>query len=147
MGDHRKKRHPVLTILILLSWFLIFLPSIKLFFVDILSPSFEFRQFEETENDLSTLIQSENALFPDDFILKLSKWESYNTNWRSNWHIYMPYLEASIFELENLDFHRAVRNGFLEIAKQEPKRVKIVSAMGTPEEIHQKIVEFVKDVI
>ncbi len=103
MDDHRKKRHPILTILILLSWFLIFLPSIKLFFVDILSPSFEFRQFEEMENNLSTLIQSENALFPDDFIPKLSKWESYDTNWRSNWHIYIPYLETSIFELENLD--------------------------------------------
>jgi len=51
------------------------------------------------------------------------------------------------FELENLDFHRAVRNGFLEIAKNEPERVKIVSAMGTPEEIHRKIMEFVKDVI
>ena len=51
------------------------------------------------------------------------------------------------FELENLEFHTAVRNGFLEIAKQEPERVKIVSAVGTPEEIHQKIVEFIKDVI
>ena len=51
------------------------------------------------------------------------------------------------FELENIDFHTAVRNGFLEIAKQEPERVKIVSAVGTPEEIHQKILEFVKDVI
>ena len=51
------------------------------------------------------------------------------------------------FELENLDFHRSVRNGFLEIAKNEPNRVKIVSAVGTPEEIHQRIVELVKDVI
>jgi dTMP kinase len=51
------------------------------------------------------------------------------------------------FELENIDFHHAVRNGFLEIAKNEPERVKIVSAMGTPEEIHHKIVEFVKNVI
>jgi thymidylate kinase len=40
-----------------------------------------------------------------------------------------------------------VRNGFLEIAGNEPKRVKIVSAVGTPEEIHQRIVEFVKNVI
>ena len=51
------------------------------------------------------------------------------------------------FELENLDFHRAVRNGFLKIAEQDPQRVKIVSAAGTPEEIHRQIVEIVKDVI
>jgi len=51
------------------------------------------------------------------------------------------------FELENLDFHRAVRNGFLEIARSEPERVKIVSALGTPEEIHRKIMELVKNVI
>ena len=51
------------------------------------------------------------------------------------------------FELENLEFHRAVRNGFLKIASNEPERVKIVSAMGSQEEIHQKIMELVKNVI
>ncbi|MFA6715550.1 MAG: dTMP kinase [Victivallales bacterium] len=51
------------------------------------------------------------------------------------------------FELENLAFHLAVRNGFLEIARNEPGRVKIVDATGTPEEIHRQIVELVKDVI
>lgn len=51
------------------------------------------------------------------------------------------------FELENIDFHRAVRQGFLEIAEAEPDRVKIVSAVGAPDEIHHRIVEFVKDVI
>jgi dTMP kinase len=51
------------------------------------------------------------------------------------------------FELENIDFHRNVRNGFLEIAKNEPQRVKVVSALGTPEKIHEQIVELVKNVI
>ncbi|MDD5599824.1 MAG: dTMP kinase [Victivallaceae bacterium] len=51
------------------------------------------------------------------------------------------------FELENLDFHLAVRNGFLAIARHEPERVKIVDATGTPEEIHRQIVELVKHVI
>jgi dTMP kinase len=51
------------------------------------------------------------------------------------------------FELENLEFHSSVRAGFLEIAKCEPERVKVVSALGAPEEIHRKIVEFAKNVI
>ncbi len=51
------------------------------------------------------------------------------------------------FEMEDIDFHRAVRNGFLEIARREPQRVKIVSAIGAPEQIHRKIVEFVENVI
>ncbi|MDD5727852.1 MAG: dTMP kinase, partial [Victivallales bacterium] len=51
------------------------------------------------------------------------------------------------FEIENLDFHRAVRNGFLEIARREPERIKIVSAVGSPEEVHNRIVEIVRNVI
>ncbi|MCK5671722.1 MAG: hypothetical protein KAH95_00005, partial [Spirochaetales bacterium] len=90
MSGHRKKRHPVLTIFILLSWFMIFLPAVKLFLGEFLSPSYEFNLFEETENELSNLIQEEQALFPEEFIPRKSKWQSYHTNWTSNWHIYKP---------------------------------------------------------
>ena len=103
MSGHSKKRHPVLTIFILFSWFMIFLPAVKLFLGEILSPSYEFNLFEETENELSNLIQKEQALFPKEFILRRSKWKSYHTNWTSNWYIYKPWLDTSILELKNLD--------------------------------------------
>ena len=103
MSNHRKKRHPILTILMLLSWFLIFLPSIKLFLGDYFSPSYEFNLFEETENELEELIRNEKAVFPDEFIPLISNWQSYDTDWTSNWHIYRTYLDISISELENLD--------------------------------------------
>ncbi|MDD5697613.1 MAG: dTMP kinase [Victivallaceae bacterium] len=51
------------------------------------------------------------------------------------------------FELERLDFHYAVRNGFLEIARREPERIKIISALAAPEQIHRQIAEFVNHVI
>ncbi|MCP3964986.1 MAG: dTMP kinase [Lentisphaerae bacterium] len=49
--------------------------------------------------------------------------------------------EHDRFELENLEFHKAVREGFLEIAITEPERVKVVSASDTPENVHLKIRE------
>jgi hypothetical protein len=103
MSDNTKKGHPILTILVLLSWFLIFLPSIKLFLGDLFFPSYEYSLFEETENELAELIREEKAVFPDEFIPLTSNWQSYDTDWTSNWHIYRPWLYISIYELENLD--------------------------------------------
>ncbi len=39
------------------------------------------------------------------------------------------------FENENLDFHRAVRNAFLEAARKEPQRIKIIDATLDIDEI------------
>jgi dTMP kinase len=50
-------------------------------------------------------------------------------------------------ENEAIDFHVAVRVAFSKIAEQEPERVKIVSALDTPETIHRNIMELLKDVI
>ena len=50
-------------------------------------------------------------------------------------------------ENEALDFHLTVRSAFLTIAEQEPERVKIVSALDTPETIHHNIMELIKNVI
>lgn len=47
-------------------------------------------------------------------------------------------------EAEALTFHHRVRQGFLEIARAEPQRVKVVSALAAAKDIHQQIVELVK---
>lgn len=47
--------------------------------------------------------------------------------------------EYDRFEAENRDFHRRVREGFLEIARKEPRRVRIIDAEGTPEEVAERI--------
>lgn len=39
------------------------------------------------------------------------------------------------FELEDLRFHRRVREGYLALAKEEPQRYAVVDASGTPDEV------------
>ena len=46
-------------------------------------------------------------------------------------------------ESAGIEFFERVRKGFLEIAKQEPERVKVVDSTQTIEEIHQQILELV----
>ncbi|MHC9510433.1 dTMP kinase [Kangiella sp. M94] len=43
------------------------------------------------------------------------------------------------FEEEKVEFFEQVRNGYLQIAQQEPDRVKIVDARGSLEEVQQQI--------
>ena len=44
-------------------------------------------------------------------------------------------------ELESIEFHRKVREGFMAIAKAEPQRVKIVGSDGEREATHEKVIE------
>ena len=45
------------------------------------------------------------------------------------------------FEQESLAFHRRVRSGYLDMARQEPGRFVVVDARGTVEEVHHRVVE------
>ena len=47
------------------------------------------------------------------------------------------------FEREAIDFHRAVREGYLEIALREPERMKVVNGDRGVDEIHQEIIGIV----
>ena len=46
-------------------------------------------------------------------------------------------------ESAGIEFFERVRQGFLEIAKKEPERVKVINSSDTIENIHKKIVELV----
>ena len=52
--------------------------------------------------------------------------------------------EKDRMENAGIDFHNRVRNGYLELAKQEPNRIKVLDATKTIEEIHEKVVEIVE---
>lgn len=45
------------------------------------------------------------------------------------------------FELETIEFHNRVREGYLQIAREEGGRVKIIDASGEIEEVNKKIIE------
>ncbi|MGN0919205.1 MAG: dTMP kinase [Alphaproteobacteria bacterium] len=49
------------------------------------------------------------------------------------------------FENMDFSFHENLRQGFLKIAEENPKRCYIIDADGTPEQVHQKIMEIVKE--
>ncbi|MDP3298263.1 MAG: hypothetical protein Q8N09_11885 [Thermodesulfovibrionia bacterium] len=49
-------------------------------------------------------------------------------------------------ELEDIEFHKKVRSGYLQIAAEEPDRIRVVNASGSVEGIHKKIVEILESV-
>ncbi len=49
------------------------------------------------------------------------------------------------FELKDIEFHNNLRNGFLEIARQEPNRCVVINADDTIDNVHKKIIEVICD--
>ncbi len=45
------------------------------------------------------------------------------------------------FELETVEFHSRVRKGYLQLAKEEPERIKVIAASGSAEEINKEIID------
>ncbi len=50
-------------------------------------------------------------------------------------------------EQEKLEFHQRVREGYFEIARQEPQRVKIINQGKSIEEIHQILCGYVHEIL
>lgn len=55
--------------------------------------------------------------------------------------------EKDRMESSGLDFFNRVRQGYLEIAKQEPQRVKVIDATKTIKEVFEKIEEIIDEVL
>lgn len=47
--------------------------------------------------------------------------------------------KADRLEREKVDFHRRVREGYLQLAEEEPQRVEIIDGQGTVEEIQRRV--------
>ncbi len=54
-------------------------------------------------------------------------------------------LGADRIERENIKFHKRVQEGYLELAKKFPKRIKIVEADHDIEQINKRLVEIFKE--
>lgn len=50
-------------------------------------------------------------------------------------------------ESAGLEFFKRVRQGFLEIAKSEPERVKVLDATQTRDEISKQVIEYIKALV
>jgi dTMP kinase len=51
------------------------------------------------------------------------------------------------FENENIEFHRMVRDGYLELAKQEPDRIRLVRADRSLDEVQEEVRKIVDEVL
>ena len=51
----------------------------------------------------------------------------------------LPFPLLDRMEKEKIEFHKKVRQTYIEWAKKNPLRIKIVSSLGTPEEVWNKI--------
>lgn len=49
--------------------------------------------------------------------------------------------EKDRMESAGIDFHNRVRQGYLELAKQEPQRIKVLDATKSIKDIHKNVVE------
>jgi len=49
------------------------------------------------------------------------------------------------FELETVEFHNRVRQGFLQIASEEPERVKVIVASRSQDEISEEIIKLIEE--
>lgn len=52
--------------------------------------------------------------------------------------------EKDRMESAGIDFHNRVRKGYLELAKQEPNRIKVIDATKSIEEIHDEVINILK---
>lgn len=50
-------------------------------------------------------------------------------------------------ELEEIEFHRRVRHGYLELARLQPERIKIIDGSLGIEEIHQHVVTMIDSIL
>ncbi len=55
--------------------------------------------------------------------------------------------EKDRMEKAGVEFHNRVRNGYLELAKQEPNRIKVIDATKSVEEIHQNVINIINSYI
>lgn len=51
--------------------------------------------------------------------------------------------EKDRMESAGIDFHNRVRQGYLELAKQEPQRIKVLDATKSIAEIHNNVIEII----
>ena len=50
------------------------------------------------------------------------------------------------FELEDLEFHRRVREGYLDLAGLFPRRIRIVEASGRADEVHSRVLSLLASI-
>ena len=51
------------------------------------------------------------------------------------------------FEQERIEFHRRVREGYLQLAAEEPERIRIVDATGDEDQVEERVLQALGDLL
>lgn len=49
------------------------------------------------------------------------------------------------FELETIEFHTRVRQGFIQIAAEEPERIKVIDASRSTEDVSKEVISIIEE--
>jgi dTMP kinase len=55
--------------------------------------------------------------------------------------------DVNRLDMESMSFHERVRKGFLQLAKQEPRRIKIIKSTGTQEQISDAVADLIEPLL
>lgn len=55
--------------------------------------------------------------------------------------------QQSRFDTESEQFQRSLRDAFMLLAHKYPKRIKVIDASRTPEQVHQNVIQFVSELL
>jgi dTMP kinase len=55
--------------------------------------------------------------------------------------------QPSRFDTESEQFQQRLRDAFMQLAHRYPERIKVIDASRTPEQVHQNVVQFVRELL
>lgn len=84
-------------------------------------------------NRLGLLVPDQTIVFDIDVEIALARARSRNLTSEQD--------HMGRFEAEEIDFHRRVRSGYLDLASMDPARYSVVNGTGTPGEVHSRIMK------
>ncbi len=87
------------------------------------------------------LIELVNSKFPKPDVTALFDIEVEKALARSNARLELESSDESRYETKAIEFHKTLRNGFLEIAKADPERMKIINADETVDNVFSQVID------
>ena len=100
------------------------------------------QEFIRTVNDYSALLLKPDLTLLFDLPVEIGLQRANDRN-----NLLVEPSSTDRFEKENMDFHRRIREGYLNIMKHDPKRFCLIDAARDVDAIHKEVIKYVCDFI
>jgi dTMP kinase len=125
---------------------------------EVIKPALEQRKIVlcDRYTDSSLAYQSFGRGLPFEEIRRMSEWASEGLEPALTIFLHVPvrvalerlgFKERDRIEQENLDFHQKVSDGYLELARMFPYRIKIIDGTKDRDEIHKEIIQLIEELL